>query len=56
MNIVAGFNKTRTFWHGLDYNAADVVLRRSGHKKGRKALDQLAIMETAALPVLNGAA
>ena len=56
VSITAGFDKPRIFWHGLDYTAADVVLRRSGHKKGRKALDRLAIMEDAALPVLNGAA
>lgn len=56
LSVVAGLDKTRTFWHGLDYSAADVVLRRYGHGKGRSAFDRLLVMEDAALAVLNGGA
>jgi hypothetical protein len=46
------------FWVGIDYVAADVILRHRGREEKRatpaaKLLADLALMETAALPILR---
>ena len=41
-------------FHGLDYQAAEIVINRYGYQKKADTIFQgLQIMETAALPILN---
>jgi Phage related hypothetical protein (DUF1799). len=41
-------------YHGLDYQAAEIVIRRYGYQKKADAIFHgLQVMEIAALPILN---